>query len=203
MDITKRQMDILDAAIRIIAHRGYRELTTKNLAKELRLTEAALYRHFKSKSDLMTSLLTYFGEVSEKVLLGIRDQACNPWEKIERFILNRFEIFFLNPDLGSVMFSEELFRNDPELLGHMKKIMHGHHYELLGYLQEAQCQGLIRKNCDATQLFRIIIGSFRFTITQWILSDRGFDLVTEGKKLVNTINYLMETNNEETDHHHR
>lgn len=193
MDVTKRQMDILNAAIYIIAHKGYRELTTKNLAKELKLTEAALYRHFRSKNELVTALLTYFGEVSANVLVDLREQSCNPWQKIEKFILNRFEIFCKNPDLGTVIFSEELFRNDPILMGHMKKIMHGHHAELLGFLQQAQCEGLIRMNCDPTQLFRIIIGAFRFTVTQWILSGREFDLLAEGKKLVNAINTLMET----------
>ena len=51
MDVTKRQMDIVDAAIRIIARKGYRELTTKNLARELKLTEAASIATSETKTS--------------------------------------------------------------------------------------------------------------------------------------------------------
>jgi len=194
MDVTKRQMDIVDAAIRIIARQGFRELTTKNLAKELKLTEAALYRHFNSKHDLVQTILSYFAEVSAQVLENIRDKGLSPWQKVERFVMNRFEIFCRQPDLGSVIFSEELFRNDPALMEHMRVIMHSHRNEVITYIKEAQSEGQINPNCDPDQIFRIVVGSMRFTVTQWVLSGRGFDLVLEGQKLIKALNTLIEVN---------
>ncbi len=49
MELTERQKDIIMAGIAIIANQGYEKLTTKNLATKMGVTEAALYRHFKSK----------------------------------------------------------------------------------------------------------------------------------------------------------
>lgn len=192
MDVTKRQMDILDAAIKIIARKGYRELTTKNLAKELKLTEAALYRHFKSKNALVEMLLSYFGEISAQVLESIRDHNLSPWEKVEGFVMNRFELFCLNPDLGTVIFSEELFRNDMELMEHMRSIMHGHRNEIIGYIREAQAAGQVNPTCDPDQIFRIVVGAMRFTVTQWVLSGHSFNLVEEGQKLFSTLKILIE-----------
>lgn len=192
MDVTKRQMDIVDAAIRIIARKGYRELTTKNLARELKLTEAALYRHFRNKDELLQTILTYFGEISAQVLENIRDHGLSPWQKVERFVMNRFEIFCQKPDLGSVIFSEELFRNDPALMKHMRSIMHSHRDEVIVYIKEAQELGQINPHCDPDQIFRIVVGAMRFTVTQWVLSQRGFDLVEEGQKLIKAIKTLTE-----------
>lgn len=192
MDVTKRQMDIVDAAIRIIARKGYRELTTKNLARELKLTEAALYRHFRNKDELLQTILTYFGEISAQVLENIRDHGLTPWQKVERFVMNRFEIFCQKPDLGSVIFSEELFRNDPALMEHMRSIMHSHRDEVIVYIKEAQELGQINPHCDPDQIFRIVVGAMRFTVTQWVLSQRGFDLVEEGQKLIKAIKTLTE-----------
>ncbi|MFA7543052.1 MAG: helix-turn-helix domain-containing protein, partial [Candidatus Cloacimonadaceae bacterium] len=46
MDIKPRQLEIVQAAIQLIARRGYEKLTTKNLAQSLGVSEASLYRHF-------------------------------------------------------------------------------------------------------------------------------------------------------------
>ena len=43
----------MDAAIRSYAENGEQGLTTKNLAKEAGCSEALIYRHFKSKDDLL------------------------------------------------------------------------------------------------------------------------------------------------------
>ena len=64
MELTPRQDDIVQAAIALIARRGYKFLTTKNLARELKLTEAALYRHFASKDDMIVKILDYFEDLS-------------------------------------------------------------------------------------------------------------------------------------------
>ncbi|MDD2684515.1 MAG: helix-turn-helix domain containing protein, partial [Candidatus Cloacimonetes bacterium] len=45
-------MEIVQAAIQVIARQGYEKLTTKNLANSLGVTDASLYRHFDSKKDL-------------------------------------------------------------------------------------------------------------------------------------------------------
>jgi AcrR family transcriptional regulator len=57
MELTVRQKDILKAAIAIIANQGYEKLTIKNLATKIGVTEAALYRHFKSKRENETMIL--------------------------------------------------------------------------------------------------------------------------------------------------
>jgi AcrR family transcriptional regulator len=192
MELTKRQEDIIKAAISLIAQRGYIALTTKNLARELNLTEAALYRHFESKNDLIAKILDYFQGISCKVLEDIKAAHLSPLESVERFVTDRYEMFAQRPDLAQVMFSEELFRYDPGFSSHMQGIMHAHREALLGYLRQAQKEGSIVPHADPAQLFRIIVGSMRFTITQWNLSGQAFDLRSEGEKLLKTIKKLIE-----------
>ena len=192
MELTKRQEDIIKAAISLIARRGYIALTTKNLARELKLTEAALYRHFASKNELIVRILDYFECISCQVLKDIKDAGLSPLESVERFVTDRYEMFSRRPDLAQVMFSDELFRYDPGFSSHMQGIMQIHREALLGYLRQARKQGLIDPQADPAQLFRIIVGSMRFTITQWNLSGQAFDLSSEGQKLLKTIKKLIE-----------
>jgi hypothetical protein len=85
------------------------------------------------------------------------------------------------------MFSEELFKNDPTFKGQFQCIMHKHKQAMESYLIQAQKDGNIKKDISSIQLFRIIIGSMRFTVTQWNLSDGAFDLQKEGSDLFESI----------------
>lgn len=192
MELTQRQQDIVNAAISIIAEHGYKELTTKNLAQRMQLTEAALYRHFSSKHDLILKILDFFETISASVLSEISRKQLSPLERVHSFVMNRYRLFTANPELAKVIFSEELFRFDPEFLEHMQRITHSHAVAVISYLKDAQKQGLISSRLAPQALFRIIVGSMRFTVTQWNLCGQSFDLVKEGEKLFQTIKQLIE-----------
>lgn len=200
MDITKRQMEIVKAAIQVIAQQGYEKLTTKNLAQSIGVTDAALYRHFESKKELIRMVLCYFEQVSCEVIQRINSLQISPLEKVSRFVLDRYEIFENDPDLAMVMFSEELFKNDPSFEENLLSIMHIHRDEVMGYIMQGQRIGQIRENLNPMHLFRMIVGSMRLLVTQWNMSRHAFDLKAEGKSLLNTIIQLIEVKNETSDY---
>lgn len=193
--MTERQEQIILTAIALIAREGYKNLTIKKLASELNLSEAALYRHFVNKEDLLLSIMHYFEDISRNVLQEIQKTKLNPLEKIHFFIINRYELFTSNPDLAQVMFSDELFYYDPVFFKQFQKISSNHREFLLNFIEEAQKEGFIQSGINSTQLFTIIIGSMRFLITQWNLSGRKFDLVKEGDSLFQTIKNLIADKN--------
>jgi AcrR family transcriptional regulator len=199
MELTNRQMDIVKAAIKIIARKGYEKLTTKNLAAEIGVTDAALYKHFSSKRELVEMVLCYFEKLSCEVLEQIKQQQLSPVESIRRFVLNRYELFFINPDLAKVMFSEELFRHDPSYIEQFQSIMHIHRHEVIAYITAAQKDGSINEVLNPIHLFRIIVGSMRMVVMQWNMSGCSFDLLEEGTSLLNTIITLIEVKHEKTD----
>lgn len=191
MELTKRQMDIVNAAINIIAQKGMCDLTTKNLAREVKVTEAALYRHFSGKAELIDTILTYFKQISDEVIGNLKRMSVSPLQKIRRFVFDRYGLFESQPELARVMFSEDLFANDPGLMSKVREIMHSHRDEMIRYVEMAQEIGQIRNDIDALQVFRIIVGSMRLLITQWNLSSQGFPLVSEGEKLWDTIERMI------------
>lgn len=192
MDITKRQMEIVRAAIQVIARQGYEKLTTKNIAKSLGVSDASLYRHFDSKKELIKMILCYFEDISCEVIQSIKTQNLPPLDRIRRFANSRYEMFEKEPDLAKVMFSEELFKNDPDFEQYFMSIMHIHRDEILCYIVEGQQQNVIRTNVNPSHIFSIIVGSMRLLVTQWNLSKREFVLTSEGNNLTETIIKLIE-----------
>lgn len=189
--MTERQEQIILTAIALIAREGYKNLTIKKLASELNLSEAALYRHFVNKEDLLLSIMHYFEDISRNVLQELQKTKLNPLEKVHFFIMNRYELFTSNPDLAQVMFSDELFYYDPVFFKQFQKISMNHREVLLNFIEEAQKEGFIQSGVNSERIFTILIGSMRFLITQWNLSGRKFDLVKEGDSLFQTIKNLI------------
>ena len=56
-ELSKRQKEIINAALKLISEGGIQALTMKNLAKMLEITEPALYRHFENKHDILLNVL--------------------------------------------------------------------------------------------------------------------------------------------------
>ncbi|MCX6609800.1 MAG: TetR/AcrR family transcriptional regulator [Acidobacteria bacterium] len=52
-----RRSAILSAAIRLFSERGFRGVTTRELAATLGVSEPVLYQHFPSKKDLYTAII--------------------------------------------------------------------------------------------------------------------------------------------------
>lgn len=192
MNVTKRQMDIVKAAIQVIAQQGYEKLTTKNLAHSLGITDAALYRHFDSKKDLIRMILCYFEHISCEVIQRINALPLSPLEKVHSFVMDRYEMFSEDPDLAMVMFSEELFKNDHAFEEYLLSIMHIHRDEVMGYIMQGQKDNSIRADLNPMHVFRIVVGSMRLMVTQWNFSKHAFDLKTEGRAQLDTIIKMIE-----------
>ena len=54
---TACQSRIIDSARRIIFSKGIESLTTREIAKDLQLTNGSLYRHFKNKKEIISILI--------------------------------------------------------------------------------------------------------------------------------------------------
>jgi AcrR family transcriptional regulator len=181
-ELSERQQQILNTSITIIAHEGIQSLTTKNLSSQIGVSEAALYRHYENKHAILMGILDMFKELSKMPEIP-KGKELSPVEKIEFFLMDKYEKFSSNPDLAKVMFSEAIFINDKELSDKARSIMHGHKEIIVKFIKDGMKQKLINKELDIVSTFRTIIGSMRLLVTHWCYNGNAFDLKKEGVKL--------------------
>ncbi len=58
-----RKEQIIDAVQKIVTNKGSEYVTVRNIAKEVKITEAAIYRHFKSKRDIFLFLTKQIAKI--------------------------------------------------------------------------------------------------------------------------------------------
>ena len=189
--LTERQLQIIDAAIELISEKSIQELTIKNLSRKIGLTEGALYRHFASKTDILLSILHLFQQEVALLLNRICSSSEPATQLIEDIFLHHFEYFIEKPAVSAVIFSESIFQNDTRLAKEVYKLLQMHEDALHCIIEKGQASGEIKKTIHKKELSRIIIGSIRYTVTTWRLSNFKFDLIKEGKQIVKAIKTLL------------
>ncbi|MCF6241077.1 MAG: TetR/AcrR family transcriptional regulator [Bacteroidales bacterium] len=189
--MTKRQIEIIRKSINIIAHKGIQGLTMKKLAEEIGISEAAIYRHFKSKTDILLAILKNFENMSvfmEESLVSINE---DPFKKIGLLFTNIIEIFSKEPSHISVIFSEEIFKSEAVLRKKIRKIMEQKEQAVENIILEGQNKGEIRNDLDNKNSALIVMGTFRYMIKQMDLKGKHENLLEEQEKLVKDLKILF------------
>lgn len=196
-NLSKRQIQIIEAALEIIATIGIQNLTIKTLAAKIDVTEGALYRHFSSKNEILGGIADLFKTSSTETLDRIVQSQLTGGEKIKAFLLDRSQQFVQNPTLVQVMFSEEMFKDNDELKKKVHETMQAHRKLLNEAILEGQKTGQIRKDVSPQHLFTVIMGAFRLMVTRWKLSGFNFQLVEECVELWTALKTLISPNSME------
>lgn len=191
MDFTTRQVEIIEAATKLIGEKGIQNVTTKHLAEEIGFSEPALYRHFSGKTEILVSVLEYFREKMRTGLDPLLAKQESGLEKVHQLIKYQFKIFTSNPAIIMVIFAETSFQYDKKLSKTVSTLLEQKKQLVINILNEGVSDRSVRNDADVEQLTSIILGSIRFTVLQWRLSDFDFDLNKKGHELWHTINLLV------------
>jgi len=188
---TKRQKEIIDTAIELIAEKGIQELTIKNLSKKIGIAESAIYRHFSSKLDILLGILTLFRQSKEQMNKELSELGASPSEKLKQMMQRRFVYFSSNKAIAAVIFSEELFRSDRRLSEQVYQIMQHNQQAIVNIITAGQRANEFRNDVPAKEMAFLITGALRLVVTRWRIAEYGFDLKKEGQSLWETIEKLI------------
>ena len=185
---TERQIEIMQAATQRIDKHGIQDLTIKNLAADLALSEAALYRHFKSKNDILTGLLNYFILEMEVRLSAIIGQVEVKAEDLLKEVFDsQLRSFVKNPAIVSVIFSEGIFQFNKDLNTRVMEMMKLMQLNIQSVISKGIDAGQIREITDPSTITTIIMGSMRMTVLKWKLSGHKSNLIQDGTTVLSGI----------------
>ncbi len=190
---TSRQIEIMEAATARIDKHGIQNLTIKNLAADIGLSEPALYRHFKSKNEILLSLLNYFiAEMKSRIKSipkGLNDTAA---DELKGIFNSQLQAFTEKPAIVSVIFAESIFHFDDDLRIKVTEIMDLMHNYVSANIKKGQDSGEYGKLINASTLTTIVIGGIRLTVLKWKVSGHKSNLLKDGKAVVDGILKMIE-----------
>lgn len=190
--LSNRQSEIIHTAIKLIGEGGIQALTIKNLSSEIGIAESAIYRHFKSKTEVLSTLLDYL----KSIILSHYDHMYrlkgSSFERIKGMIIGQLKIFAENPSYAIVILSDGLYKNERALHNKIFELMENAKATFIKIIDEGKSSGEIRNDVTSEQVAFIIMGGVRLTINQWSLSNFSFDLKERGNILFDTMLTLIQ-----------
>ncbi len=185
----ERQKTIIDEAINIIHEGGYEALSIRELAKRVKISEPAIYRHFLNKEDIVLGILNRISNFDQELIESINRKK-SPKEKLDEFICFHFSFLNKNKNMTSVIFSEDIFTQSKTLKNKLIKIL-SHRQDLVVEILNAVKTDSAIKNVNTSELSKIIIGTIRMIVLEWKLSNFSFSLIERGRSITNTFEKLM------------
>ncbi len=188
---TERQIQIIESALELIAEKGIQGLTIKNLSKKIGVSEPAIYRHFESKNAILLTILNNFKQMAGMMAGMIPSVEGTAFDKIEFMFSKIIQLFIESPSYVSVIFSEELFKNDEKLKNNIIEVLNQNEQTIEGIIRTGQKKGNVRTDIDSKNLALIVMGSLRFLVKQWDIKGQNKNLKKEGNQLLNSLKLII------------
>ncbi|MCA1055034.1 TetR/AcrR family transcriptional regulator [Rossellomorea aquimaris] len=171
---TEKQQKIVEAAIEMFAEKGYAATSTSQIAKKAGVAEGTIFRHYKTKKDLLLSIVspTIAKLIAPFVIRDINKVLDARYDRYEDFlkamILNRQEFLKDNMSAFKILIQEIPFH--PELKEQFKehiatKIFEKFtllvdHYKEKGQIIDLPSPAVVR--FSATSIFGLLLVRYVF-----------------------------------------
>ena len=139
--ILKKKQNIIRAATRLFAERGYDGTSTSQIAQEAGVTEPLIYYHFKGKDDLFSHILENSFKEYFSGLESLKKEVSTQFERIEGLIDFHFRFVEKMPDetyMGVTVCPAKL--KDPEHI--CTKNVQRQRHRLKAYLMDCLEKGI-------------------------------------------------------------
>ncbi len=182
-NISPRQLEIITKASKLLSKKGAEGLTIKNLAKEMKFSEAALYRHFGSKEKIVIALIEHVVCQFEDLFLTI-DKGLPPQHRFTSYFNLLFQYFNENKNLVDVAFSDGMFEKTTDIIEAQNGISNVMQKHLIPIIMDGKLSQDFPMDMNADRIIHILIGTFRFQMQKWSISDYKFDVILSGKDIM-------------------
>ena len=179
LDSDTRREQIAEAALTLIAGQGMTSLTVERVARLTGLTPSGLYRHFKSKAEILDAVLNLVHDRFLSSIKAARSETPNPLSALHRLLLRHVRMIMAQHGIPRLLFSDEINFKYPEKKTKLREIFTDFLAGTAALMAEGQRQGIIRPDIPAKDMAVMFIGIFQPPALLYFLSDGSFDLLAQ------------------------
>jgi AcrR family transcriptional regulator len=171
-----RQRQIVDAARKVIIKYGSEHVTVRKIAEETGVSQGAIYRHFKSKRDIL-SLMIY--DVESTLLAGFESLSVDgplTLATLEKVMSNHMSSVVQRKGVSFQVIAEIVSFGDKKLNRQAFDIIDSYTNRVENILSEGVKAGVIRQDIDLKAAAFLFFGMTQGLVNSWTLSQYSFNL---------------------------
>jgi TetR/AcrR family fatty acid metabolism transcriptional regulator len=163
----EKRRQILDAAVRAFARKGYHACRVSEIAEEAGVAYGLVYHYFGSKEELLE---TIFRDTWTQMLARVREvqeEGGPAGEQVRKVTALLLRTWRRDPDLVRVLV-HEVTRSPEQLPRQIDEISHAHE-ALQGIVANGQKTGEFRSDLDPQLAATIFYGALEEVLTGWVM----------------------------------
>jgi TetR/AcrR family transcriptional regulator len=176
---SQRRQQILEALAKMLeAHPGDR-ITTAGLAKQVGVSEAALYRHFPSKSKMFEGLIEFIEETLFSRINIILGEELTAAQRCEKMLMLLLVFSERNPGLTRILTGDALAGETERLHQRVAQLFDRFETQLKQVIREAEIREGLRPTIPLPAAANLLMATAEGRISQYVRS--GFQRLPTGE----------------------
>ncbi len=171
-----RKQQIIDAARKLITKKGSEYLTVRRIAKEVNISEAAIYRHFKSKREILSWLMSHITESMLEDINKAAPEGASSLQIVNHILDHHLSDIEQKRGMSFQVIAEIISFGDKKLNKEVYDSINKYMERLKALLSEGVQAGFIREDIDLEASAMLIFGMIQGLVNIWALSSYSFDL---------------------------
>jgi AcrR family transcriptional regulator len=174
-----RRMQIADAAKAVAVRYGSEHVTVRRIAKEIGVSEGALYRHFKSKHDILSLMVERIEEDLVKDIERSSAAGGTPLRVLESSLRNHVSAIQQRKGVSFQVVAEIISLGDKKLSRQASQALDAYTGRIRDILSAGIGAGEFRKDIDPEEAATLVTAAIQGLVSRWALSGYSFDLEQE------------------------
>jgi len=164
------------STIEVISEKGLQGLTTREVAKRQGISESTIFKHYKSKNELILAVLEYFSQYDQAIIESLKLRDYTPIEAITYFVEAYVTYYENYPEITAITLSCEGLMCEPELNAVVYNIFIKRFNSVKSLITEAKHKKVLAKEVDPGSMADLIIGLERASVLRWRMDNYNFSL---------------------------
>lgn len=187
MSLLHRRECIIISTIEAINRVGIQNLSTKIIAQQEGVSEGTLFRHFKSKTEIMIAVLEHFTQFDDAIIESCLNKKTNVIDVIRNFMMSYAEYYENYPEITALVQSYDSLMFDKNLAEMVTDITKKRSNFIIDTLNEGKNQGIIKSEIITEDVEDAITGGSRNICVKWRMENYKFSLKKRTLSMLDTI----------------
>jgi AcrR family transcriptional regulator len=153
-----RQEQIKQAVLEIIYSDGLKNLSTRNLAKQIGMSEGSIFRHFKTKQDIILAIISDVQVEFIGQLRKIATSATEPVSRLHEYLCATVKYLTINKGITMLLFSEASHNNDTGLKNQLQQVFNQQKQLVSKIILDGIAIGIWNENVSVEDVAMLYIG---------------------------------------------
>jgi len=165
-----RAQQILEALARQLENNPGQRITTAALAKEVGVSEAALYRHFPSKARMFEALIEFIEDTIFSLVNRILEEHSNARDRCQQLLVVLLGFSAKNPGLSRILVGDALTGEHDRLRVRITQFYDRLETQLKQILREAESKNELPVGHPSTAIANLLLATAEGRMNQFVRS---------------------------------